>query len=407
MDSLTQVVLGSAVGEAVLGRKVGNRAMVWGGLAGTLPDLDVLSGLVTDPMSALAYHRAFTHSLPFALLAAPILGLVVHRIYGGRFGPKLPGPVFFLLAAVLLWLLLLGGSYLMPVAVFNVPTIAAVITGVFALLTALVAGLHKWRGTLSSGPNAAYSGWTMLFFLCIVTHPLLDCFTAYGTQFLEPLSRVRIAWNTISVVDPFYTLPFLLLLVLATRKGRGGQGRKRLNRAGLIVSTIYLLLTVANAVNVGRVVDDSLLQRGIRPQRSVHSPTLGNNLLWSATIQAADTFYLGQYSLLDRQRRLDPLLAVAGNQEKVLPYTQDRELGILTWFTDGYYTILPGGEGRVVLCDLRYGLLGRDPNDPDSYTFHWTIDTTRRPVQVMDEPTARPDMSTALEDLWVRMQGKE
>ncbi|MGB3798511.1 MAG: metal-dependent hydrolase, partial [Lewinella sp.] len=82
MDSLTQVVLGAAVGEAVLGRKVGNRAMVWGGLAGTLPDLDVLSGLVTDPMSALAYHRAFTHSLPFALLAAPVLGIVVHRLYG-------------------------------------------------------------------------------------------------------------------------------------------------------------------------------------------------------------------------------------------------------------------------------------------------------------------------------------
>jgi len=66
MDSLTQIVLGAAVGEAVLGRKVGNRAMLWGGICGTLPDLDVLANAMSDPMSALAYHRAFTHSLPFA-----------------------------------------------------------------------------------------------------------------------------------------------------------------------------------------------------------------------------------------------------------------------------------------------------------------------------------------------------
>ncbi|MGB0250280.1 MAG: metal-dependent hydrolase, partial [Flavobacteriales bacterium] len=42
MDSLSQIVLGAAVGEAVLGKKLGNRAMVWGAVAGTLPDMDVL-----------------------------------------------------------------------------------------------------------------------------------------------------------------------------------------------------------------------------------------------------------------------------------------------------------------------------------------------------------------------------
>ena len=41
MDSVTQIALGAAVGEAVLGRKIGNRAMLWGAIAGTLPDLDV------------------------------------------------------------------------------------------------------------------------------------------------------------------------------------------------------------------------------------------------------------------------------------------------------------------------------------------------------------------------------
>ncbi|MGB3799528.1 MAG: metal-dependent hydrolase, partial [Lewinella sp.] len=309
-------------------------------------------------------------------------------------------------AALALWLILLVGSYLMPISVFSIPAIVTVVTGVFVLLGGLVVGIQKWRGTLTTGPNADLKGWTTLFFLCIVTHPLLDCFTSYGTQFLEPLSAVRLAWNTISVVDPLYTLPFLLLLILAGRLGRRAQGRRQLNRAGLVLSTTYLLLTVANAVNVGKVVEESLSRRGIRPQRSMHGPTLGNNLLWTATIQTADTFYLGQYSLLDQERRLHPLLAIPGNQERIRPYMQDREVAILDWFTDGYYAVLPGGQGRVVLCDLRYGLLGRDPNDPSSYTFHWSIDTTQRPVRVVEDRAGdRPDVSTALGDLWGRMLG--
>ncbi|MEL6140713.1 MAG: metal-dependent hydrolase, partial [Bacteroidota bacterium] len=55
MDSLTQIVLGAAVGEATLGRKVGNRAMLWGAIGGTIPDLDVFANLATDPVSSLAY----------------------------------------------------------------------------------------------------------------------------------------------------------------------------------------------------------------------------------------------------------------------------------------------------------------------------------------------------------------
>ena len=42
MDSVTQIVLGAAVGEAVLGKKIGNKAVICGGIAGTIPDLDIL-----------------------------------------------------------------------------------------------------------------------------------------------------------------------------------------------------------------------------------------------------------------------------------------------------------------------------------------------------------------------------
>ena len=77
MDSLTQIILGAAVGEAVLGRKIGNKAILYGAIAGTIPDLDVFASLFTDTVSSLEIHRGFTHSIFFSVLFAPILAFIV------------------------------------------------------------------------------------------------------------------------------------------------------------------------------------------------------------------------------------------------------------------------------------------------------------------------------------------
>ncbi|MEL6274781.1 MAG: metal-dependent hydrolase, partial [Bacteroidota bacterium] len=241
MDSLTQIVLGAAVGEATLGRKVGNRAMLWGAIGGTIPDLDVFANLATDPVSSLAYHRAFTHSLAFGLLAPPLLGIVIHRLYGGQergLGKQFSVPWEMAIIAMVFYALLLVGSQLMPIEVLQIPRIALTITGVTALIIAIVGIRERIRRRPSKNGNASFWGWTILFFGAIITHPLLDCFTPYGTQLFSPFSTGRETWNTIAVVDPLYTIPFLLLLILAGRKLKGSKTRKRLNTAGLIVSSI-------------------------------------------------------------------------------------------------------------------------------------------------------------------------
>ena len=79
MDSLTQIVLGAAVGEAVLGKKIGNKAMLYGAIAGTIPDLDVLASNYTDTVTALEMHRGFTHSILFSIIFAPIFGWLVSK----------------------------------------------------------------------------------------------------------------------------------------------------------------------------------------------------------------------------------------------------------------------------------------------------------------------------------------
>ena len=74
MDSLSQIVLGAAVGEAVLGKKLGNRAMVWGAVAGTLPDMDVLGQYFLSELDNLAFHRGISHSLTATVLGSLFFG---------------------------------------------------------------------------------------------------------------------------------------------------------------------------------------------------------------------------------------------------------------------------------------------------------------------------------------------
>ncbi|MBX3741815.1 MAG: metal-dependent hydrolase [Akkermansiaceae bacterium] len=74
MDSITQAALGAAVGEAMLGKKLGNRALLWGLFFGTLPDLDVLVSFFLDTTNNLIWHRGPSHSLLVMVIASAALG---------------------------------------------------------------------------------------------------------------------------------------------------------------------------------------------------------------------------------------------------------------------------------------------------------------------------------------------
>jgi inner membrane protein len=80
MDSLTQIVLGAAVAEKLLGKKLGNRALLYGAIAGTIPDLDVYVGKMFDPITAIEIHRGFSHSILFFVLLSPLLGWLTSKI---------------------------------------------------------------------------------------------------------------------------------------------------------------------------------------------------------------------------------------------------------------------------------------------------------------------------------------
>ncbi len=81
MDSLTHIALGACIGEAFFERGFGKKAMIWGALAQSIPDIDFIAATWLSTPQALLAHRGFTHSLLFALLIIPVFALAADKIH--------------------------------------------------------------------------------------------------------------------------------------------------------------------------------------------------------------------------------------------------------------------------------------------------------------------------------------
>ena len=234
MDSLSQIGLGAAVGVAAMGRRTAVwKAALWGAVAGTLPDLDVLIEY-GDPIRNMVLHRAETHAL--------------------------------------FWLTL-----------FSLP------------LATAIARLH--------GEWAQWRRWWLAIWLVLVTHPLLDAMTVYGTQLALPFSNHPFGVGSVFIIDPLYTLPLLVGggWALATHGSARGLAA---NVAGLVLSTAYLVWGVAAQQLVDRIARASLATQGIAAERVLVTPTAFNSLLWRVVAVAGEHYHEGFYSLLDAAPRV-------------------------------------------------------------------------------------------------------
>jgi len=81
LDSLTHIALGACIGEAFFEKGFGKKAMVWGALAQSIPDVDFIAATWLSPAENLLAHRGFTHSVPFALLIIPAFAWVADRVH--------------------------------------------------------------------------------------------------------------------------------------------------------------------------------------------------------------------------------------------------------------------------------------------------------------------------------------
>jgi inner membrane protein len=375
LDSISQVVLGAAVGEAVLGKKIGNRAMLWGAVAGTIPDLDVIGNLFMSEIDSLAFHRGISHSLFFAVLFSFIMASYTRWLYSsGTYRNK----KFRIAGAVL-------AVSFMAIISFGITFVANSLgnslTGFFLAISAMGITVYLayrlYKHYISYEPmevDVSYKEWYLFFFLTIFTHPILDCFTVYGTQLWAPFSNVRVAWSNISVADPLWTFPFALCLVIAAVYSKSQKKRRLWLIMGWLLSSSYMMLTMYNKSRVKRVMEDTLVAQGIAYERFMVNPSILNNILWSGTVETKDTYYQGMYSFFDKEKSFK-LIEIPKNTEMVEDDGKDKVLNTLKWFSDGYYAFIRRKDGRIQMNDLRYGsTTSSGKNNENDYVFRFVLE---------------------------------
>lgn len=342
MDSVTQALFGAAVAAAGFRRSLGRRVVLAGAALGTVPDLDVVVGWVADGFATWRHHRGLTHSIFFGPVVGPLIGL----------------------------------------------------------------GLAKWearrRGPLPASPPdpARLRAWIWLSVLVLVTHPLIDLFTSYGTQLLAPFSDHRFAINAMPIIDPVYSLVLLVAVLVAGLSRRAGRG---------VVACAFALFFVAAYTLHAWSLDDrtrvaaraQLVAQGIAATDVATYPLLFQPWYRRVVAETPESIRIGFHSMLapgriawtEIPRQSDPRIdAVAATREGKL----------LEWFAMGHvaWRVLPdtGGGSVVEGADTRYGARG------ESLLGFWGIsvpvDAEGRPGEASIFARRPPADARSLGDLW-------
>jgi inner membrane protein len=303
MDSITHIALGAAIGEALLGKKIGKKAMLWGALAASLPDIDVLSLPFVDPIDGLFVHRGITHSFLFVLIVTPLLGWVFSR--------------------------------------FN------------------------WKRP------ATQRDWTLLFFVTILSHPLLDSCTMYGTGIYEPFSNYRAQFTSLFIIEPFYTIPLLIGLIALLILKKDSSKRKFWTRFGLSLSTIYLFFAICNKFYVDKVFTNSLQKQNIHFTDFESSPTPFNNILWNVFARDTNGYWVGFYSHFDKTKDIRYSF-VPRNDSLAGDLLKNEQVQKLIRFSNGYYcfTIC---DKELRFNDLRFAFSGEFDCNADRKNFAFSF----------------------------------
>ncbi len=206
--------------------------------------------------------------------------------------------------------------------------------------------LRRWWAPVREDPLR----WLAAISLALLTHPLLDAHTAYGTQLFWPLTVPPTSWATMFIIDPLYTLPLLAgVLVAIFRRQAAGTAL----RVGLVISTLYIGWSWAAQALVMRNVDDALASMQLHDAPVFLTPTPFNTLLWRVVVMTDDGFLEGLDSL-----------AVDEGTMRFIAYPSDNNamenagdiwaVERLRWFAKGFVKAGIDND-RLVISDLRMG----------------------------------------------------
>ncbi|MFW6092551.1 MAG: metal-dependent hydrolase [Pseudomonadota bacterium] len=237
----------------------------------------------------------------------------------------------------------------------------------FAPVAGPLLGALVWRlQRRSVAPPAGAGSWMLVVTLALLSHPLLDYLTPYGTQLLLPFSQQRFAVNAMPIIDPVYTLVLLLGLAVAVT---GSTARRRRSAPWVALGT---LLVSCGYLGYGgyqnRIAEEraaaQLAASGVEEARVAAFPTILQVHYRRVVARTPDEDLVGFVStwapcpvVWTRAPRGERGPAVAS-------FLATREGRIFDWFTMGWarYRLEPAPPGqRLQVTDLRYGFT-TDPN---------------------------------------------
>ncbi len=338
MDSVSQIALGASVCYAVIGPKIGKRALLIGAIAGTLPDLDVLVPY-DDSIASFTYHRSWSHSLlVLSAVSWPLTWLIRHL--SQAISPQRQSPA----------------------------------------------------------DDVPFARWWFAIWLVLITHPLLDSFTIYGTQIWWPLPLPPVAIGSIFIIDPLYTIPLIASCIGAWRfangkaqEHAGAQDREqeqeqdreqaleqvpaqnsnhlqawRFAIGGIVISTGYLIWTLSSQFITTQRIEKQLTELNIEPETIVAAP-FPTALLWRIIVVSEEEYLETFSSLLDDKTIPLHLTAFQNNQPECEKKIVDHNWAIkrMDWFTNGSIAVNRSGD-RLIISDLRMGI-------EDDYVFEFDI----------------------------------
>jgi len=315
VDTATQALLGAAVGQVACGHRLGRRALAWGAVAGLLPDLDVVAVATHGPFGEFLYHRGPTHALWFGPVVGPLLGWAVWRLYAARLRRR------------------------------RAPEV-------------------RRDGLPDPGDRRLLSAWALLFVLALFTHPLLDVFTAYGTQLLAPFSLRRFAWNGVAIIDPLYSLPLLVAVVIGARASVSAATGRRVAGAALALTTLYLGYGFLLNERAERSVAARLAAEGVHVEELRAYPTILQPWLRRVVARTEEEVRVGLHTSWRPDHVVWESFPSPPPHPLVARLRDTWEGSVFVWFAMGqvHPRVLEARGGTVVeIDDLRYGF----PGEPD------------------------------------------
>jgi inner membrane protein len=194
--------------------------------------------------------------------------------------------------------------------------------------------------------------WFFAILLGLMTHPLLDAMTIYGTQLFWPLITPPVMGGSMFIIDPLYTLPLLIAVMIAAFTKIDLRASRAVN-VGLLLSTGYLAWSLIAQQWVSRIVDQQLAGTSNADAPRFVTAAPFNTLLWRIVVLTPEGYLEGDYSLVADRGKID-FQQHSFDRELLSENNSNWAVQRLLWFSHGFQRADIVND-ELVLSDLRMG----------------------------------------------------